>query len=192
MSPQKTRLLRSALDVLYYTNTHRFLSRRWSGAGVIFTLHHVCPQDERAFAPNRILEITPEFLDRTLRHVRASGIEIVSLDEARRRIIKRSLDRRFACFTLDDGYADNCAFALPWLIEREIPFTYFVASDAILEGTPFPHDVARNELLQWCTGLIHVSMSKLFVTCTRNTEKRSLKDSTACLPLLFGSSLNGN
>ena len=42
--------------------------------------------------------------------------------------------RRFACFTLDDGYRDNRDFALPVMREFDAPFTVYVASD-FAEGT---------------------------------------------------------
>jgi len=37
--------------------------------------------------------------------------------------------------------------ALPLLIEQQIPCTYFVASQFVIDQTPFPHDVARGEPL---------------------------------------------
>ncbi len=39
-----------------------------------------------AFEPNRILKITPEFLETAIREVNDAGYEIVSLDEAARRL----------------------------------------------------------------------------------------------------------
>jgi peptidoglycan/xylan/chitin deacetylase (PgdA/CDA1 family) len=70
--------------------------------------------------------------------------EIISLVEAQQRIGSRSNSTPAVCITFDDGYADNCRVALPWLIVRRVPFTYFVASRDVLEGRPFEHDVARN------------------------------------------------
>ena len=42
-------------------------------------LHHVLPATRLAFAPNRHLEVTPEFLDRVIRLVIARGFDIISL-----------------------------------------------------------------------------------------------------------------
>lgn len=68
--------------------------------------------------------------------------DIVSLEEGQRRIAAEENDRPTVCITFDDGYADNCTEAIPWLLENEIPFTYFVTSDHIQSGEPFAHDVA--------------------------------------------------
>ncbi|MGI9516718.1 MAG: polysaccharide deacetylase family protein [Pirellulaceae bacterium] len=67
--------------------------------------------------------------------------EIVSLVEAQNRI--RSGQNRVPtlCLTFDDGYADNATFALPLLIKRKIPVTYFVTTVHATEGKPFDHDV---------------------------------------------------
>ena len=68
--------------------------------------------------------------------------DIVSLAEGQRRIAAEENDRPTVCITFDDGYADNCASAIPWLLENEIPFTYFVTSEHVQSGEPFDHDVA--------------------------------------------------
>ena len=47
---------------------------------------------------------------------------------------QRNFARRFACFTLDDGYRDNRDFALPVMREFDAPLTVYVASD-FAEGT---------------------------------------------------------
>lgn len=48
-----------------------------------------------------------------------------------------------SAITFDDGYAENCEHAFPALIERRIPFTYFVTTHFVETGKPFPHDIAR-------------------------------------------------
>ncbi len=126
----KSRLLRSALDVLHHTRAFRLLERRAGGLGVIFTLHHVRPPAHGAgdFAPNRILEISPQFLELTLRHVTTAGFDAISLGEARRRLLAGRSERRFVCFTLDDGYADNYVHAYPLFARYGVPFTVYVTS----------------------------------------------------------------
>lgn len=74
--------------------------------------------------------------------------DLISLAEAQRRIREGANARPAVAITFDDGYADNGTHALPLLIERQIPCTYFVSSRFVLEGEPFPHDVARGHPLR--------------------------------------------
>ena len=67
--------------------------------------------------------------------------DIVGLGEAQQRIASGKNRWPTACITFDDGYHDNCHTAIPWLIDNDIPFTYFVSTDHVLAGKPFPHDV---------------------------------------------------
>ncbi|MGI9427422.1 MAG: polysaccharide deacetylase family protein [Bythopirellula sp.] len=73
--------------------------------------------------------------------------DIVSLEEAQLRVSSEANNRPTVCLTFDDGYADNCTTALPWLIENEIPVTYFVTTNNILTGEPFAHDVENGQPL---------------------------------------------
>ncbi len=68
--------------------------------------------------------------------------ELISLATAQQRIRRGLNERPAVCLTFDDGYAENCDFALPLLIRRRIPCTYFVATDHVLQARPFPHDLA--------------------------------------------------
>lgn len=72
--------------------------------------------------------------------------DMVTLAEAQRRI-RGINDRPAVSVTFDDGYSDNCRQALPYLVERQIPCTYFVALHNVLTGEPFSHDAARGEPL---------------------------------------------
>jgi peptidoglycan/xylan/chitin deacetylase (PgdA/CDA1 family) len=73
--------------------------------------------------------------------------DLVTLHEAQQRIVSGHNDRPTACITFDDGYADNMQFALPFLAKYDIAYTYFVSTDYILTGQPFPHDAAAGEPL---------------------------------------------
>ncbi len=70
--------------------------------------------------------------------------EIVDLEECQRRIRSGFNTRPTISITFDDGYAENCEFALPLLIERRIPVTYFVTTYHTTEQQPFPHDRELN------------------------------------------------
>jgi peptidoglycan/xylan/chitin deacetylase (PgdA/CDA1 family) len=129
MKQLRNTVIRAGLEALYFSGAHVLLRPIFSGVGAIFMLHHLRPQRDGAFQPNRHLEITPDFLRAMLAHLRARGIDIVTMDEVHQRLIERNFKRRFACFTLDDGYRDNRDHALPVMREYDAPFTVFVASD---------------------------------------------------------------
>jgi peptidoglycan/xylan/chitin deacetylase (PgdA/CDA1 family) len=134
MKQLRNNVIRAGLGALYFSGAHHLLRPLLSGVGAIFMLHHVRPARTAAFQPNRHLEVTPEFLRATLRHLRSREIDIVSMDELHERLVQRRFDRRFAAFTLDDGYRDNLDFALPVLREFDAPLAVYVASD-FAEGT---------------------------------------------------------
>jgi peptidoglycan/xylan/chitin deacetylase (PgdA/CDA1 family) len=67
---------------------------------------------------------------------------LVSLEEAQRRVRVGCNREPCVSVTFDDGYADNCRQAIPWLIKKRIPCTYFVTVQNILAGEPFPDDLA--------------------------------------------------
>jgi len=134
MKQFRNRIIRAGLGALYFTGAHYLLRPIFSGVGAIFMLHHVRPPRDTEFQPNRHLEIAPEFLRAALAHLRSRNIDIVTLDEAHRRLTERDFSRRFACFTLDDGYRDNRDFALPVMREFDAPLTVYVTSD-FAEGT---------------------------------------------------------
>src|SRR4051812_45468258 len=129
MKQFRNHVIRTGLEALYFTGAHYLLRPIFAGVGGIFMLHHVRPRRDEAFQPNHHLEITPDFLRAMLAHLRAIGIDIVSVDEMHRRLLQHDFSRRVACFTFDDGYRDNRDFALPVMREFEAPFTVYVASD---------------------------------------------------------------
>lgn len=129
MKQLRHNVIRAGLDALYFTGAHHVLRPILAGVGTIFMLHHVRPARDGLFQPNHHLEITPDFLREVLTHVRALDVDIVSMDEAHRRMVERDFARRFACFTFDDGYRNNRDHALPVMREHNAPCTVYVASD---------------------------------------------------------------
>jgi peptidoglycan/xylan/chitin deacetylase (PgdA/CDA1 family) len=99
------------------------------GRGVILTFHHVRPAPADGFSPNRLLEITPDFLETTLKTLDALGFEIVPLDDVPERLAGPERERPFAALTFDDGYRDNRDYAAPFLARRGAPWTLFVTRD---------------------------------------------------------------
>lgn len=73
--------------------------------------------------------------------------DLVSLAEAQQRIASGRNRWPTACITFDDGYADNRRSAIPLLLKYRIPFTYFVSTDHVLHGQPFPHDLKAGQPL---------------------------------------------
>jgi peptidoglycan/xylan/chitin deacetylase (PgdA/CDA1 family) len=130
MAQVRTAMMKAAMSGLYHTGAHRLLAPYTQGLGAIFTLHHVRPEPDepRAFAPNRILEVTPEFLDAVLDQVQDAGLDVVSLDQAVTRL-EEGEERRFVCFTFDDGYRDTLEYAYPLFKRRSLPFTLYVPTD---------------------------------------------------------------
>jgi peptidoglycan/xylan/chitin deacetylase (PgdA/CDA1 family) len=134
MRGAKDNVIRAVLDSLYWSGVYRLMAPRTAGLGVIFMLHRVRPARLRgAFAPNAGLEVTPDFLDRTLGLMKRRAVEVVDLDEAAERLKSRSKGR-FAVFTFDDGYADNLDAALPVFEAHGVPFTIYVTT-GLIEGT---------------------------------------------------------
>jgi peptidoglycan/xylan/chitin deacetylase (PgdA/CDA1 family) len=134
MKMLRNTVIRAGLEALYFSGAHYLLRPIFAGVGAIFMLHHVRPRRDGEFQPNSHLEVEPEFLRSMLAHLRALDVDVVTMDEVHHRLSERNFERRFACFTLDDGYRDNRDFALPVMREFDAPMTVFVTSD-FAEGT---------------------------------------------------------
>jgi peptidoglycan/xylan/chitin deacetylase (PgdA/CDA1 family) len=125
----KHRLFAAGFGALAATRADRWLRFLARGRGVILMFHHVRPWRPRQFAPNRILEITPEFLDVVLAELRQDGFDIIPLDAVPDRLRLPICGRPFAALSFDDGYRDNVEHAWPVLKRHGAPWTLFVTVD---------------------------------------------------------------
>jgi peptidoglycan/xylan/chitin deacetylase (PgdA/CDA1 family) len=169
-------IIRGGLESLYFTGAHRFLQPLVGGIGAILTLHHVRQPRPGRFQPNRLLEITPQFLSRVVGDLRRSGLDLVSLDEMHRRLVEGDFSRRFACLTFDDGYRDTLQVAYPILKAEGAPFAVYVATSfpdrlGELWWLALEAVIARNSRI----GLIIDGRNRTF-DCTTLAEKRTLYD----------------
>ena len=107
------------------TGLHRALAA--PGRGFILALHRVRPRRDETpgYAPNGLLEVTPEFLDAALRRIAERGLAFVTLAEAARRL--KHGGAPFAALTFDDGYRDTRDIAAPILERHGAPATVFFA-----------------------------------------------------------------
>ena len=124
----KKTTIRASLETLYFTGMHHWMRPLVGGVGAILTLHHVRPARPEGFQPNRLLEITPEFLEGLLWRLARARVDVVSLDEMHRRFIEDDFKRRFVCLTFDDGYKDFLRWAYPLLRKYQMPFAMFIAT----------------------------------------------------------------
>jgi peptidoglycan/xylan/chitin deacetylase (PgdA/CDA1 family) len=119
-------IIRGGLETLYFSGMHAVMQPFVAGVGAILTLHHVRPPRLDRFQPNRLLEVTPSFLDDVVRYLRRSRLDLVSLDEMYRRFADEDFSRRFVCITIDDGYRDTLSWAYPILKRYEVPFCVYI------------------------------------------------------------------
>lgn len=80
-------------------------------------------------------------------HWMRERFDMISIEEAHKRIASKSNRWPSVAISFDDGYADNCDFALPFLVQENIPVTYFVATDHVNKQIPFSHDIEAGQPL---------------------------------------------
>ena len=74
----RTALLKAVLSALHYSGADSAMAPLTRGIGAVFMLHHVRPEHPSPFEPNRILKVTPQFLEEVIRQVRrAVGDSVV-------------------------------------------------------------------------------------------------------------------
>jgi peptidoglycan/xylan/chitin deacetylase (PgdA/CDA1 family) len=170
----KKTIIRSGLETLYFSAAHHLMRPFVAGVGVILTLHHVRPSRFDRFQPNRLLEVTPSFLEDVVRWLRRSHVDLVNLDEMHRRLTEGDLSRRFVCMTIDDGYRDTLDWAYPILEKHQVPFTIYIPTSfpdrlGELWWLALEAVIARNKRI----GLLINDQEQVF-ECATVAEKRHL------------------
>ncbi|PPD44185.1 MAG: polysaccharide deacetylase [Methylocystis sp.] len=127
MPTWRERAIEAGMEMFRASGAHRLAAPFTRGLGAILMFHRVRPAPSDRFAPNAGLEITPQFLDSLLTHLRAQGYDILSLDDALCALQASAPPARpFVVLTFDDGYRDLAEHALPILERHRAPFVAYV------------------------------------------------------------------
>jgi peptidoglycan/xylan/chitin deacetylase (PgdA/CDA1 family) len=161
MLSKHVNLIKAGLEGCYFSGAHQFAKTWLGGVGAVLALRHVKPRILNDFQPNRAHEITPEFLEQAIVRLRENGFDIVSLDEAARRLAEPGSHNKFVAFTFDGGYRDVGEHAYPVLKKHKCPFTVYVP-------TAFPD----GEGLLWWRALEQVIANRDVVTIEVDGEPR--------------------
>ena len=114
------------LRLAFFSGYARLMERRTGGAGAILRFERVRPARSVAFQPRRAHEITPDFLDRTIRALKRWKFDIVGMDEVHRRAVSLRQPKRFVSLTFDNATRDLMTFGYPVLAKHGVPFTAYV------------------------------------------------------------------
>ncbi|MEQ8846297.1 polysaccharide deacetylase family protein [Botrimarina sp.] len=126
--------LYSAATAPIRRRTVRRLAQRGRAPITVLFYHRVADTHANPWSmPSAVFERQVDWLQ--------ANVELISLAEARRRLAGGTNPRPAAVITFDDGYGDNCETAIPLLLRRRLPFTYFVSTEIVEQQTAFPHDL---------------------------------------------------
>jgi len=123
------RLFAAGIAAISAARADRWLRNLAQGLGIVLMFHHIRPRRKDAFAPNQLLEITPEFLTTVIAELRREGFDIVPIATVPDRLRSNRRSRPFAVLTFDDGYRDNVEYAWPIFRQCRIPWTIFVTTE---------------------------------------------------------------
>jgi len=133
------------LELGYFTG-RAWQNREVGGAGVILRFARVLPRRSGQFQPLKADEITPRFLDRTIRALKRWKYDFVTMDEVCRRAVIMSQRRRFVALTFDGAYKDQFTAAYPILARHHVPFTIYVPT-SFPDGVGEPWRLALEKII---------------------------------------------
>ncbi|MDI1265205.1 MAG: polysaccharide deacetylase family protein [bacterium] len=119
-------LQRAVMELAWFSGWFRLRQRHNGGAGVILRFANVRASRSGRFQPNKPHEITPRFLDRTIRALKRWKYDVVTLDEACQRAVTLPRHNRFVCLTFDGGSKDVFTSAYPVLAKHGVPFAVYL------------------------------------------------------------------
>ena len=154
------------LELAYFSGRAWWGEIEHRGAGAILRFQRVRPRRRALFQPLRRDEITPRFLDRTIRALKRWRYDIIGIDEVCRRAVIIPERKRFVSLTFDGAAKDLLTYGYPVLARHGIPFTVYVP-------TAFPDGVGE----AWWLALeaIVAKENRLSLVIERNERHFSIR-----------------
>ena len=163
------------MPLLEYSKAYMLAAPFYSGAGHILLFHRVCPENKRKrISWGKALEVTPEYLEMTLRFFTERGYKIISLDDLYSALRNKRIGKKFVIFTFDDGYADNLTYAYPVFKKYNAPFAIYVTT-GFPDKRAVPWWYLLEEMLLNNNRIrIDTGDQRLDLDCTEFSEKEKL------------------
>ena len=95
--------------------------------GCCLVFHRAVASADWESMPNRGFHLDLSYLEHLIRYIQRSGWDIVSMDEALRRLANPG-QRRFVNISLDDCYRDTAEQVVPLFSRLGAPITLFVTT----------------------------------------------------------------
>jgi peptidoglycan/xylan/chitin deacetylase (PgdA/CDA1 family) len=154
------------LELAYFSGRAWWCEIENGGAGAILCFRRVRPRSRLSFQPLKADEITPRFLDRTIRALKRWHYDIVGIDEVCRRAVVMPERKRFVSLSFDGAAKDLITYAYPVLARHRVPFTVYVP-------TAFPDGVG--EAWQLALEAIIAKENRLSLMIERNERRFSTR-----------------
>lgn len=163
--------------------------------GRILMLHRVVEQ--RSEDNNRELEVTPQFLEQTIKDYKQQGYRFVSIDDITDLSpLTFHLSPKFVCLTFDDGYRDTFDIAYPILKKHNIPFAVYVTT-GFVDKTAKMWWYEETDTMSWkqikaldsdplCTIGAHTITHPRLSTLTEEDARREIMGSKSRLEEMLG------
>ena len=87
MTSENWFIQRAKMELAYFSFYSRLKQRQTGGASAVLRFQHVRPANMGMFQPHKPHEITPRFLERTIRALKRWKYDIVTMDEVCRRAL---------------------------------------------------------------------------------------------------------
>lgn len=163
--------------------------------GCILMLHRVVKQ--RSEGDSRKLEVTPWFLEQTIKDYQKQGYRFVSIEEVYNIILSRKRPKEpFVCFTFDDGYQDTFSLAYPILKQHNVPFAVYVTT-GFIDKTAQMWWYEQADVMDWeqvkildndplCTICVHTITHPRLSTLTEDSAHKEITSSKRRLEEVLG------
>jgi peptidoglycan/xylan/chitin deacetylase (PgdA/CDA1 family) len=125
----RPKLIRLSEELAYRTPAGTMLGRAYRGKGIVVMFHEIHADVDAELRTG----CDAAQLERVVGALRASGRDIVTVEEGLRRLADPD-GAPFALLTFDDAYRDNLTMALPVLERLNAPMTLFVPTGMITRG----------------------------------------------------------